>query len=155
MNKYIIIGVIALLVIIGIFFFKRKSNNKSSDQTKMMAENQEMNAQEMQQMQQMLAYDIRDEPKIMQNIKNMEMNEIKIYADKLTKENVTNKEFLEIQFPEAIDQKLATIDFSNKEIKDALINPTVLGNAAYIASNSMQPYKDRAARAFNFLFSKV
>lgn len=90
-----------------------------------------------------MSYNLADEPKIMANILNMSIREMSKYADVVIKLNYNNNAFLEDQIPSTYMQKYETI------YGDNVFNPTSIGNAAYLATYSPEPYASRSRYILN------
>lgn len=84
-----------------------------------------------------MAYSLFDEPQIYREIRNRnyDIEYMAQYADIICRNNATNLEFLEQQFT---DEQL------DRDPTSRTLNPTSMGNVAYIIINSPEPYKEKA-----------
>lgn len=89
----------------------------------------------------------------MNNIKNgkLSIDKISMYADKVCKSNATNLEFLQNQFPNLDIKPENLFDINNPDVE--WDNATSLGNIAYIALYSPEPYNEHAKNIYNYLMS--
>ena len=95
-----------------------------------------------------MSYDFRDENEIMSKISDMSMEEVSRYADIVAKNSCKNIEFLKSQF--------AHLDKEPEFYKDSRAhNPTSLGNAAYLALNSPQPYAGKSKKMYDQLINFI
>lgn len=91
-----------------------------------------------------MSYSIFDEQMIMKGIvdRNYDINFTSQYADSICKNNALNIGFLKEQFSE---------DIKIEDASEKWLNPTSIGNIAYIATNSPPPYDQKAFRAYNVM----
>jgi hypothetical protein len=101
--------------------------------------------------QQTIAYNLDDEKKIISLLPNMTIEEIAKYADIITIMNADNEKFLKNQ----ITDDLINICKDSLNKNEDILNPTSLGNLAYVALNSKKPYSTKAREAVKFLKSKL
>lgn len=124
MNNWIIMGLILLSLLIGWGYWQGQKNNAYF--------NNPVNV-----LSHMcgMSYSLADEQKIMARLKSQSIEQNSQYADQVAKANVMDLDFLAGQVPE---------DFSYQEITESDLNPTSIGNVAYIAVHSPEPYASRA-----------
>lgn len=152
---YLIIGLIVLAIII-IFFWNRKKKSNEAMQNKQMREPTEQEMAEMEKkLQEILAYDLKDEPEIMNQLPNMSVQEMSKYADKIAVKNIGDEKFLEAITPADIVQKLEKAPFDDERARHMLLNPSIFGNLSLVAIKSKEPYSSRAKQAIEFLKSKL
>jgi len=152
---YLIIGLIVLAIII-IFFWNRKKKSNEAMQNKQMREPTEQEDAEMEKkLQEILAYDLKDEPEIMNQLPNMSVQEMSKYADKIAVKNIGDEKFLEAITPADIVQKLEKAPFDDERARHMLLNPTLFANLALVQLQSKEPYSSRAKQAIEFLKSKL
>lgn len=156
MNKLIyVIIIIAIIYILFKFFNKTKKPTRKSNNVKLNKNDDTINYEnDDKNFVNELSYDIKDEQIIMSNIKKMSIEEISQYADKLTKKFAKDINFLHVQIPKDLLKKIKK-PIKDPKLKNILLNPTTLGNAAYIAVNSIEPYKSRSKKALIFLLDKL
>lgn len=176
MNNKIIFLIIAAAVIVGLYFLLSKNKNKKPTSINNIPNIQDMpnvpniplgpdgkqlTQEEMEQRlkeaEEMLGYNLEDEEKIMEKIKlDASVDHLAQYADKITKQYVSDEKFLQAQLPEDLLDKLKTVPVDTDEMAYySLMNPTTLGNSAYIVINAQEPYKSRAKQALDYLLSKL
>jgi hypothetical protein len=176
MDNYMIIGIVIIAIIILFFMFNsKKTKNDSSDDNIVSTfhngsqseknygtnkdgstyrkETTEANME--QEMKQILAYDIEDEDMIMQQLPDMTIEQMAVYADKITLKHINDDKFLKTQIPSDIVDKLKEAPFEDKEVRYFLLNPTVFGNSAHIALYAKEPYAGIARKAIEFLKTKL
>jgi hypothetical protein len=108
-----------------------------------------------QKLQEILAYDLKDEPEIMKQLPNMSVQEMSKYADKIAVKNIGDEKFLEAITPEDILGKLEKAPFDDERARHMLLNPSIFGNLALVQLQSNEPYSSRAKSALEFLKSKL
>lgn len=87
-----------------------------------------------------MSYDIANEPQIMSQICNMNLEKISTYADIIASTNATDENFLKTACPlDIIDTLMPMLNDPNR--MSDIFNPTSFGNMAYIAIHSPEPYK--------------
>lgn len=158
-NNKIIFIVIIGFVILGLFFLMskkspkkiEKNNKKEKLLTKAEIEKR------IKEEEEIIGYKYEDEEKIMENIRaNRSLNNLANYADKITRQYINDEKFLQAQLPEDLLTKLKSVPIDkNKMARVNLINPTTIGNTAFIIKNSAEPYKSRAQQALNYLLNKL
>lgn len=152
---YLIIGLIVLAIII-IFFWNRKKKSNEGMQNRQMREPTEQEMIEMEQkLQEILAYDLKDEPEIMKQLPNMSVQEMSKYADKIAVKNIGDEKFLEAITPADILEKLKQAPFEDERASRMLLNPSIFGNLSLVELKSKEPYSSRAKSALEFLKSKL
>jgi len=171
MNTYLIIGLV-VLVILFFFFMRGKTKVKVSkkvlkgkptpkmpkggippDQFREPTEEEILKMEA--QLQKIISYPLEDEEKIAAQLPNMTIEQMAKYADKVTLKHINDEQFLKTQVPDDLLTRLQTAPFHDEEAKFMLLNPTVLGNSAYIALNAKEPYASRAKTALEFLKTKL
>ena len=102
-----------------------------------------------------MSYNISDGPEIMKTIKSKSIEDISNYADIVCKNNAQNDDFLKQHFND-FDQ---TYKFMSGELENNpssnLLNPTTIGNAAYISIHSPDPYKTNSKKIFDLLITHL
>lgn len=140
---------VIIIILIGSFVLWNLMNNKN-DKNKYKQTNKQR-----PEYKDILSYDPKDENKIMMNIKKMTVKDIAEYADKITKKYAKNNDFLKKSVPANLVNELGKTPLNDPQIKKIILNPTTLGNAAYVATYSSEPYKSRAKKGLMFLLEKI
>ena len=153
MNTYLIIGLVILVAIVVFFMMKKGRKDEGEKFAKMK-----------QEMQEIIAYDMKDEQKIRDMLPKMGVQEMASLADKITKKNIGDTKFLDAVMPEdvldkikqllqGIDQEGIDQEGMNQRNKAIMLSPTVFGNMAFLSINTKEPYASRAKAALELLRS--
>ena len=152
---YLIIGLV-IVVIIVIFLWSRSKKSKEGMQNKQMRQPTEQEMMEMQKkLQEILSYDLEDEPEIMKQLPHMSIQDMSKYADKIAVKNIGDDKFLDAIAPPDLIQKLEKAPLDDERARHMLLNPSLFGNLALLVVNSKEPYTSRANQAIEFLKSKL
>jgi hypothetical protein len=96
-----------------------------------------------------MSFNLSNELRIMQTLKNKCIDEIAQYADVIAKTNATNVEFLQ--------QQLQYITVLREDLRDPnkrkLLNLTSYGNMAYIAIHAPPPYNSITREYFDLMMT--
>lgn len=101
-----------------------------------------------------MSYKLSDEEAIMKTIKSKSIEEVAQYADIVTKSNATDVTFLQQQLP----------DFTPTTVQKGLadpvnrknyLNPTSIGNIAYVATHAILPYSATARESYDLIMSNL
>jgi hypothetical protein len=99
-----------------------------------------------------MSYDIRDEGRIMLTLRNKTIEEISQYADIIAKQNAENEQFLHDQLP-GFTYESTMSRMENLETRRHDLNPTSIGNIAFVAIHAPPPYNAVARRSFDLMMS--
>jgi len=91
-----------------------------------------------------MSYNLLDEPQIMADILNKTTEQMAVYADVVSKRNYNDIDFLENQLSLTYMEKIPAIT-------DVAFNPTSIGNMAYLAAYSPEPYAARSKHELNLI----
>lgn len=96
-----------------------------------------------------MSYNIMYKPIIMEMIRTniLTMDEISQYGDVICKHNAKNINFLKEQISDYEDMV--------KNIKEKDLNPTTIGNCAYIAIHSPEPYKSYLKKVYDTILNHI
>ena len=155
MSIYIVIGIV-ILAIICIYFVMQKKKAKELMDGKERKQPTEQEMKEMQKrLQEILAYDLKDEEAISKQLPNMTTQEMAKYADKITLKNINDTKFLDGLVPADLIDKMKKAPFDDQKARRFLLSPTIFGNLAYVSTHSNEPYSSRANEGLAFLKSKL
>ena len=154
MNIYLIIGLIIVGILIFFMMNRKKNNSINTAKPDLKITDQGVQIQADGSLEDILGYDLKDEAKIREQLPNMSIQEMAKYADKVTKENAKNEDFLKAQLPDGLVNKLKEVTLDDK-IKKMMLSPTTFGNSAYVVINSPEPYKSRAKGAIDYLMTLI
>jgi len=101
-----------------------------------------------------MSYNMSEEESIMRNIKKMTPVQISIYADEICMQTALNSEFLKRHF-NISSTALHELEEEIEKNPNKVLNPTTLGNLAYIIVHSPEPYNKVAQEQFDFLMKYI
>ena len=158
MNSWIFITITLVMLCICIILMKKYGDKKKlniEEQNKSQVGPKKIQEMDKTKYDSVMSYNIQDTENIMKTIKSKTIEEISIYADKICQYNVQNIEFLKAHFadPEKMYKSLEEQLISNSN--NHLLNPTCIGNSAYIAIHSIEPYKAYSKKSFDILMNYV
>ena len=139
MNIWVLVSIVLAVVCLCIILMGQHKKKKMENNIK-----------------ELVGYNLEDSAKIMGSLKGQPIEEVSKYADKVCKENSSNVDFLKQQFSDP-DNMYKTIEESLKGKPDnnQILNPTSIGNSAFIALNAPTPYNEHGKKTFELLMSYV